>query len=99
VQVTEAADGDGALALVDRRDCDFDLALVDYRLPNGRAGTDILKDIRAKAGREIPGIVTTADNDPVLIGQIRAEGLPILIKPVNPARLRSAMHHLLFEHE
>ena len=98
VQVTEACDGDRALALFADGNCDFDLALVDFRLPNGRSGPDILKDLRMIADREIPGIVATADNDPALIGLIRAEGLPVLIKPINPARLRSAMHHLLFEH-
>ena len=98
VQVTEACDGDRALALFEDGVRDFDLALVDFRLPNGRSGPDVLRELRSIAEREIPGIVATADNDPSLIGRIRAEGLPVLIKPINPARLRSAMHHLLYEH-
>ena len=60
---------------------------------------DILRHLRVLSGRNIPGIVATADNDPSLISQIRAEGLPVLIKPVSPARLRSAMHYLLYEHD
>ncbi|GAA2890829.1 hypothetical protein GCM10010837_51150 [Aminobacter niigataensis] len=98
VQVTEASDSEQAIALFERGAYHFDLALVDFRLPNGRAGTDVLKELCEIAGREIPGIVATADNDPTLIKQIRAQGLPVLIKPINPTRLRSAMHHLLYEH-
>lgn len=98
VKVTEASDGDKALALFDDPDSPRpDLALVDYRLPNGRAGTEVLADLRALLGYDLPGIVATADNDPALVGRIRSEGLPVLIKPINPARLRSAMHHLLYE--
>lgn len=98
VKVTSAGDGASTLALFRGEDPpDPQIVLVDYRLPNGRAGTDVLSDLKRLLARDLPGIVTTADNDPALINQIRSEGLPVLIKPVSPARLRSAMHHLLYE--
>ena len=98
VKVITAGDGASALALFEGPDPpDPDIALVDYRLPNGRAGTEVLADLRLLLNRDLAGIVATADNDPDLINEIRAQGLPVLIKPVIPARLRSAMHHLLYE--
>jgi CheY-like chemotaxis protein len=98
VKVTESSDGETALSrFADGAEPRPDLVLVDYRLPNGRAGTEVMADLRRIFGQDLPGIVATADTDPTLIARIRAEGLPVLIKPINPARLRSAMHHLLFE--
>lgn len=98
VRVASASDGASALALFSGDDPpDPQIALVDYRLPNGRPGTEVLTDLRALLGRNLAGIVATAENDPALIHEIRAQGLPVLIKPINPARLRSAMHHLLYE--
>ncbi|GLK69306.1 PAS domain-containing hybrid sensor histidine kinase/response regulator [Hansschlegelia plantiphila] len=98
VKVTEASDGETALSrFADGTEPRPDLVLVDYRLPNGRAGTEVMADLRGLFGQDLPGIVATADTDPALIARIRSEGLPVLIKPINPARLRSAMHHLLFE--
>ena len=99
VNVTEASDAERAVSVFTEKEYDFDLALVDYRLPSGRAGTEVLEELRRKSGRTLPGIVTTADNDPELIARLRAEGLPVLIKPINPVRLRSVMHYLLYEQD
>jgi len=76
-----------------------DLAIVDYTLPNGEHGTDAIAHIRARFNREVPSIVCTAETGRDLLSSIRATGLPVLIKPVSPARLRSVMHHLLYERE
>lgn len=97
VQVTEARDRDEALAAFREMNVKPDLALVDYRLPDGHLGIDVLKELRALSGRQLPGIIATADNDPDIVVRVRNEGFPILVKPINPARLRSAMHHLLYE--
>ena len=48
-------------------------------------------------GTPCPALVVTADTAPELIARIRAQGFPVLIKPVSPPRLRVLMHNLLFE--
>lgn len=97
VQVIEARDRDEALSVFAEMAVKPDLALVDYRLPDGHLGIDVLKELRTLSDQQMPGIVATADNDPDIIVRVRSEGFPILVKPINPARLRSAMHHLLYE--
>lgn len=72
------------------------LALADYSL-RGTQGTDLVRKLEAVAGRPLPSVIVTADTDPALIGRIRAQGFPVLIKPVSPPRLRILMHALLYE--
>lgn len=90
---------DGGEALEALKDGAFrpDLILVDYSLPNGMAGTEALAQIRQSLGRDVPGIVCTADTETGLLNRIRASGVPLLIKPISPPRLRSVMHHLIYE--
>jgi len=55
-EVTETADGDEALALLERDD--FDLVLLDWDMP-GKNGLEIIKTIRAQ-GSHVPVIMVTA---------------------------------------
>lgn len=96
VQVHEAGDAARAVGLVEDGLVP-DLLISDYRLPNGKSGLEILHSLRERVGAGLPAIVATADTDPSLIEAMRGSGIPVLIKPINPARLRSAMHHLLYE--
>jgi len=97
VTVLAARDGDGAVSMLRAQGFRPDLILVDYSFPNGKTGTQILTQVHQELGAKVPGIVCTADTDPELLTAIRAGGVPLLIKPVSPARLRSVMHHLLYE--
>lgn len=99
VSVLAAQDGDQAMELLHGGEWAPDLVIVDYRLPNGSAGTEVLSRLGTLIPPDVPGIVLTADTDPSTIAAIRDQGLPVLIKPINPSRLRSLMHHLLFERE
>jgi signal transduction histidine kinase len=72
------------------------LIIADYSL-QGQLGTDVISNIRAAMGKPVPAVVVTADVDPQIIDRIKAEGFPVMIKPVSPPRLRVMMHNLLFE--
>jgi hypothetical protein len=41
----------------------------------------------------------TAETAPEVVQSIKAQGFPLLIKPVSPPALRVVMHNLLFEPE
>ncbi|VTZ48675.1 Hybrid sensor histidine kinase/response regulator [Methylocella tundrae] len=85
-----------ALRLLHEENLDPKLIIADYNL-RGQYGTSIIRAVRAILGRPVPGIIVTADTDPRVIAQVKAEGFPVLIKPVSPPRLRVLMHNLLFE--
>jgi CheY-like chemotaxis protein len=72
------------------------LIIADYSL-QGQLGTDVISNIRAAMGKPVPAVIVTADVDPQIIDRIKAEGIPVMIKPVSPPRLRVMMHNLLFE--
>jgi CheY-like chemotaxis protein len=58
-----------------------------------------VKQVRECLGADCPAVVVTADTNPQLIKQIRANGFPVLIKPVSPPSLRVMMHNVLYEPE
>lgn len=97
VDVASTSNGDQAVALIKSNQVKPDLLMLDYRLPNNETGIDVLRRVSEALGEDVAAIIVTADTEPELINQIRGKGLPVLIKPINLARLRSAMHHLLYE--
>jgi signal transduction histidine kinase len=71
-----------------------DLIIADYRLADGKTGLDSIAALRARWG-DVPAIVLTADYSPEVRQAVQAAGHQFLNKPVNPARLRSLMTHML----
>ncbi|MCW8905183.1 PAS domain-containing hybrid sensor histidine kinase/response regulator [Sedimenticola sp.] len=72
-----------------------DVILADYHLDRGQTGTDAVLAMRQCAGSEIPAAIITADYSEES-GQLFQElRLPLLNKPVKPARLRALLSHLL----
>ncbi len=66
-----------------------DLLIVDYRLADGRLGTDVIDDLRAMLDPEIPAIVVTGSSTSDLAERVRTRGDDLLLKPVLPADLRA----------
>ena len=66
-----------------------DLLIVDYRLADGRLGTDVIDELRAALDPEIPAIVVTGSSTADLTERVRGRGDDLLLKPVLPADLRA----------
>ncbi|MCM8730655.1 response regulator [Hephaestia sp. GCM10023244] len=90
-----AEDAEAGLALVEQHD--FDVALVDLRMP-GMDGLSAIRHIRARddAKATIPIIVVTADTAPDLRAQcIEAGADEVLFKPVAMDSLFEAIGRLM----
>jgi signal transduction histidine kinase/CheY-like chemotaxis protein len=77
--------------------CQPDIILTDYRLRGRIQGTDLVGAINDILEKPCPALVMTAETAPEVIASIKAQGFPLLIKPVSPPALRVLMHNLLFE--
>ncbi|CAA7615460.1 CheY-like receiver protein [Candidatus Terasakiella magnetica] len=67
--------------------------LADFRLRDGKTGTDAISALRQTYGAEIPGVVVTGDTT-VTVDGLRvaaAEGMTILHKPVNGRQLQEIL--------
>jgi signal transduction histidine kinase len=90
-EVIGSATGDDVLPELERLERLPDLVIVDYRLADGRLGTDLIDGLRDALDPEIPAIVVTGSSTPELAQRINARGDQLLLKPVLPAKLRSLM--------
>lgn len=95
VDQRSAADADEAMAFV-RAGFRPKLILADYSIRDA-TGLDVIAGIREAVGAQVPACVITADAEPKVVDRMREAGVPLMVKPVSPPRLRVMMHHLLFE--
>jgi CheY-like chemotaxis protein len=65
------------------------------RLDHGHTGIEAIHALRAAFGQEIPAILITGDSAPSTIKALNDSGLPILHKPLKPAKLRALLSHML----
>lgn len=72
-----------------------DLILCDFRLRDGHTGIEAIQLLRNAFGADIPAALLTGDTAPETIQAIQASGLPVLHKPLKPAKLRAFLSHLL----
>ncbi len=89
---TEVAQVHDDLTALGRRP---DIIISDYRLGGGCTGLEAIAALREAFGADIPGILVTGDTAPETIQTINASGLPVLYKPLKPAKLRAMLAHLL----
>jgi two-component system, sensor histidine kinase len=72
-----------------------DIILCDYRLREGRTGIEAIQILRDAFGQNIAAALLTGDTAPDTIQAISASRLPVLHKPLKPAKLRAFLSHLL----
>jgi CheY-like chemotaxis protein len=78
-------------ALDDPRSARPDAVILDYRLESGTVGVDAAATLRAAWGRDVPIVLISGESSAEELARIRASGLPLLHKPVPPAKLRSLL--------
>ncbi len=76
-----------------------ELLIVDYRLQGQLSGLEAVAILQKALRRYVPALVITGDTAPDRLREAEASGYPLLHKPVQPAKLRSALHHLLHQRE
>ncbi len=84
--VAEASDGDEALALMRRRE--FDVALLDVRMPK-RTGLQVLEGVQSDLPPTI--LLTTFDDDSVALEGVRLGARGFLLKDVTLEQLAEAI--------
>jgi signal transduction histidine kinase len=72
-----------------------DLIVADLRLERGGCGLDAVAQLRDELGTPIPALVISGDLSPEAARSVRAAGLALLAKPVQPATLAGAASVLL----
>ncbi|MEB2343902.1 MAG: hybrid sensor histidine kinase/response regulator [Deltaproteobacteria bacterium] len=94
-RVVAAASTAEALEALERRGVRPEALLVDYRLAAATTGLEVVAAMRAAFGAALPAALLSGETTPEAMGRIRASGLPLLLKPAAPARLRALLAELL----
>jgi two-component system, sensor histidine kinase len=71
------------------------VVLCDFRLAEFGNGIEAIRAIRARFGTDLPAALITGDTGPDVLGLAHDAELPLLHKPVRPARLRALLNRLI----
>jgi CheY-like chemotaxis protein/two-component sensor histidine kinase len=94
-RVVAAASTSEALEALECRGIRPEALLVDYRLAGAATGLDVVAALRAAFGGSLAAALLTGETTSEVMERIRASGLPLLVKPAAPARLRALLAELL----
>ena len=72
-----------------------DIILADNRLPGDASGIDITYLIQEKLQTSIPCVIMTGDVERNHVQGIIDQGFPVLLKPIQPAKFRAMLSHLI----
>ncbi|MCB1952560.1 MAG: response regulator [Zoogloeaceae bacterium] len=72
-----------------------DILITDYRLQEHQTGLDVIGSLRNAFGQRLRAILISGDTAPEPAERARAAGVPLLHKPVRPAKLRALVQRML----
>ncbi|TVT74761.1 MAG: response regulator [Denitromonas halophila] len=72
-----------------------DILITDYRLQEHQTGLDVIGSLRHAFGHRLQAILISGDTAPEPADRARAAGVPLLHKPVRPAKLRALVQRML----
>ncbi len=87
--LSTASAGEVAIAAVRANGATPDALIVDYRLREGRTGTQAIERLRREFNADLPSLIVTGDTAPEPLRDVRDAGYPLLHKPAQPAMLRA----------
>ena len=64
-----------------------DIVVADYRLREGRVGTEVIAKVRDRYGAHVPGVILTGETGSDCLLDAAAHGLAVIHKPVTPRQL------------
>ena len=95
-KVKTARNKDEVMKLIKKNPYDNpDIILADNRLPGDASGIDITYLIQEKLQASIPCVIMTGDVERNHVQSIIDQGFPVLLKPIQPAKFRAMLSHLI----
>lgn len=94
-RVTTADDLETAIEITKNYDKDFQLIITDYRLPDGKTGSDVIQAVHDIQENNIPSIIITGDTSVDRIKDAERSSTMLLHKPVKPAMLKVAVSRVI----
>ena len=95
IEVIGSLTGDDVIEAVHARERMPDLIIADYRLAGGAVGTEVIERLRRELDPEIPAFVITGSTAPERISETDSGRHELLIKPVQPDKLRELISQKL----
>ncbi len=90
-EVTAANSEAHIIAALDARGTRPDIILSDYQITGPADGLEIIQRLRAHYGEPIPAIILSGDTSSATAAAIQQADIPLLHKPVRPAKLRALL--------
>ena len=93
LSVLDADSGEAALALIDELGILPDFFLVDHQLGDGMTGVEFIRTLRQLHG-DVPARLVTANRSPEVQAQAQAEGVEVMMKPIDARALEAFLRDL-----